>query len=81
MTDADLFQSRAKALGISPRRLAAQTRRALKSARSILEKLALPYAEIDNSVEMNLRDLLRAFDEFESSIADSVKWLEEPLGS
>jgi hypothetical protein len=79
--EADLFQSRARALGISPRTLAARTRRSLASARKTLEALARPYADIDNSVESNLQPLLREFDEFEASITETVKWLEEPLGS
>lgn len=78
--EAEMFQSRAKAIGCSPRTLAARTRRTLKAARVMLEKMALPYDEIDNSVEANLKTLLLAFDEFEKSILETVVWLEEPLG-
>jgi hypothetical protein len=77
----DLFQSRAKALGISPKTLASRTRRSLKAARIILEKLAMPWDEIDNSVESNLAPLLDEFDRFEKSIDESVKWLLDPIGS
>lgn len=81
MSEADLFQSRARALGISPKTLAARTRRSLKVAREIIEKLALPYDEIDNSVEGALAPLLEQFSAFEQSILETVKWLEEPIGS
>lgn len=63
--------------GWTPKRLAAQTRRSLNSARAKLERLAVPWAEIDNSVQYNLDTLLAAFDEFERSLEDSVEWLLE----
>ena len=81
MSDAELFQSRARALGVSPRSLAARTRRSLKSAREIIAKLALPYADIDNSVEGAQRELMAEFDHFEKTIGETVGWLEEPIGS
>ena len=61
----------------TPKRLAAQTRRSLNSARATLERLAVPWAEIDNTVEYNLDTLLAAFDEFERSLEASVEWLLE----
>lgn len=70
---------RAMAGHMTPKRLAANTRRSLNTARSILERLAAPWAEIDNTVEFNLGMLLVAFDEFESDIQGSVEWLLEDV--
>ena len=77
----ELFQSRADAIGIKPKVLAARTRRSLASAKAILEKLALPWADIDNTVESNLAQLLNEFDTFEASLEDTIKWLLDPEGS
>lgn len=63
--------------GWTPKRLAAQTRRSLNSARATLERLAAPWAEIDNGVQSDLDVLLAAFDEFERSLKASVEWLLE----
>lgn len=67
---------------MTPKRLAAQTRRSLNSARATIERLAIPWADIDNSVEVELRDLLEAFDKFEKGVKESVDWLleEAPYG-
>lgn len=78
---ATLFQSRAQAIGIKPKVLAGRTRRSLASAKAILEKLALPWADIDNTVEFNLASVLDEFDKFEASLDDSIKWLLDPEGS
>lgn len=63
--------------GRTPARLAAQTKRSLDNIREQLGKLALPWDEIDNSVDGQLQELLSAFDKFERHVQDSVKWLEE----
>lgn len=62
---------------MTPKRLAAQTRRSLNSARATLERLAVPWAEIDNSVEVSLATLLDAFEDFERDLKGSVEWLLE----
>ena len=62
---------------MTPTRLAAQTRRSLNSARATLERLAVPWAEIDNSVEVSLATLLDAFEDFERDLKGSVEWLLE----
>lgn len=62
----------------TPKRLAAQTKRSLNSARATLERLAVPWAEIDNSVEFEMEVLLAAFEAFEQHIDTSVEWLLEP---
>lgn len=76
-----MFESRAQNLGLvggrSPKAMAARTKRSLVSIRARIEKLALPYAEIDEGVEIQLQDLLVEFDEFENKITETAEWLLE----
>jgi hypothetical protein len=44
-------------------------------------KLAEPWADIDNSVENALRELLGHFDDFETTIKESVEWLNREAGT
>lgn len=76
-----MFPTRAEQLHIKPKVLAARTRKALEHHRQRLTTLALPYADIDNSVEGALDDLLAAFDDFAARINDTVEWLNETADS
>ncbi len=70
---------RAMAGPMSPKKLAAVTRRSLNSARAKLERLAVPWQDIDNSIQGGLDVLLDAFDQFEREILAAVEWLEEEV--
>lgn len=76
-----MFPSRAQNLGIKPKVLAARTMKSIALQRERLTQLALPYAEVDNSVESSLQDLLAAFDTFAAHIKDTTQWLEQQPGS
>jgi hypothetical protein len=73
-----MFPTRAQQIGVKPKVLAARTLKALAHHRQRLTTLALPYADIDNSVEGALDDLLAAFDEFAGRINETIEWLNEP---
>ncbi len=70
---------RAMAGPMTPKKLAAVTRRSLNSARATLERLAIPWQDIDNSIQGSLDTLLDAFDQFEREILAAVEWLEEEV--
>ncbi len=53
-----LFQTRAQAMGIKPKILAARTAKNISFVRERLMKLAEPWADIDNGIEGALSDLL-----------------------
>lgn len=72
-----LFPTRAQSLGIKPKVMLARTKKSLAHHREALTRLALPYADIDNSVESALQDLLAAFDEFEAHVIGTAEWLNE----
>jgi hypothetical protein len=76
-----MFETRAQAIGINPKVLSARTKKALAHHRERLTKLAEPWADIDNSVEGALQDLLSAFDDFSKQIDETVAWLNEEAGS
>jgi len=63
--------------GTTPRALRARTTKAVAEIRSRIEKLAAPYADVDNSVVGAVSDLSRAFDEFERRIHETQQYLEE----
>lgn len=75
-----MFPSRAEAIGIKPRVLLARTKKSLAYHREALSKLALPYADVDNSIAGALDDLLEAFDAFSLHLVETAEWLSEPLG-
>ncbi|HFD16304.1 MAG TPA: hypothetical protein ENJ38_08380 [Rhodospirillales bacterium] len=64
---------------MTPKKLAAVTRRSLNSARAKLEVLAAPWQDIDNSIQGSLDVLLDAFDQFEREVLAAVEWLEEEV--
>lgn len=75
----DLVPTRAQQIGVKPRVLAARTKRSLKSPKKRLIELAVPWDEIDNSIEFELdQTLLPAFEAFEAKVDEAVQWLEEP---
>lgn len=77
----DLFPTRGDLLlpaNVTPRRLAARTKRSLTSIRQRIEALSGPWIEVDGAVEFELESLLDAFDRFERTIDGSVKYLNEP---
>lgn len=80
-TQPTMFPTRAQDLGIKPKVLPARTRKSLAFHREALTKLALPYADIDNSVEGALQDLLTAFDSLEDHVTSTAEWLNEEMGS
>ncbi|MBO3274163.1 hypothetical protein [Pseudomonas schmalbachii] len=72
-----MIESRAQAIGVKPKVLAARTKRSLKSIRTAMEKLAEPWTDIDGSVETAQDELLAALDRFEEHINGTVEWLTE----
>ena len=70
---------RAMAGPMTPKKLAAVTRRSLNSARATLERLAIPWQDVDNSIQGSLDVLLEAFDQFEREVIAAVEWLEEEV--
>jgi hypothetical protein len=76
-----MFETRAQALHIKPKVLAARTRKSLASCREQMMRLAAPWADIDNSVEGALQELLGAFDDFSKQIDETVDWLNQEVGS
>lgn len=76
-----MFPTRAQDLGIKPKVLLARTKTSLAYQREALTQLALPYADVDNSVEGALQDLLAAFDAFEAHVIGTAEWLNEEAGS
>jgi len=41
----------------------------------------MPFADIDNSVEGQLQELLAAFDDFQTHVISTAEWLNEEIGS
>lgn len=77
-----MFESRAQLIlpkGITPKKLKAQTTRSVAAIKKRIEQLSAPYAEIDNSVEGAMHELMAAFEEFEHRINDTQRYLEEGL--
>lgn len=74
------FEPRYKSLlpsGVTPKVLAARSRKAIANIESQIEKLSAPYAEVDNSVEGAVMELSSAFDKFKARILETQKYLEE----
>lgn len=78
---ATMFETRAQALHIKPKVLAARTRKSLASCRDQMTRLSAPWADIDNSVEGALQTLLSAFDDFSRQIDETVEWLNQEVGT
>jgi hypothetical protein len=76
-----LFPTRADNVGVKPKVLLARTRKQLAFHRKRLSELARPYAEIDNSVEGALTQLLSAFDDFQAHVIQTADWLNNEPGS
>lgn len=76
-----MFETRAQAIGVKPKVLAARTFKNIAFIRERLMKLTAPWADVDNSVENALQDLLGQFDAFEQTIRDSVEWLNGEAGT
>ena len=77
-----MFESRAQTLlpsGVTPRVLRGRTMKSVASIKERIDLLALPYAEVDNSVEAAKQHLMAAFEEFERHIIATQKYLEEEL--
>lgn len=72
-----MFPTRAQDLGIKPKVLIARTRKALRFHRTGMTSLALPYADIDNSIEGALQELLAAFEAFEAHVVATAEWLDQ----
>ena len=73
-------KTRAENIGIKPKVLAARTKRSLSSIREKIEKLSMPWMEIDNSVDGALDELIAAFDQFERCIQGSIDYLNDREG-
>lgn len=73
----ELLPTRAQQIGCKPRVLRARTVRALNEIRKRIERLAVPYEDIDSNIELYKQELLAKFDEFEQHIKDAQEWLEE----
>lgn len=76
-----MFPTRAQSLGVKPKVLLARIKKSLAYHREQLTKLALPFADIDNSVEGQLQELLAAFDHFQPHVIATAEWLNEEIGS
>lgn len=63
--------------GMTPKKLAAKTRRKIAFIRQKISELSAPWQDIDNSMASAESDLMAAFDVFEARLNDSVKYLEE----
>ena len=73
-----MFPTRAEQIGVKPKVLRARTLKSLAYHRSGLERLAMPYTDIDNSLESALQDLLQAFDIFQTRVIETADWLNDP---
>lgn len=76
-----MFPTRAQALGVKPKVLLARTKKSLAHHREALTKLALPFADIDNSVCGALAELIAAFDAFQAHVIETAEWLNDEMGS
>lgn len=81
MNQLTMFETRAQAIGISPRTLAARTRRTLTSVRKQIESICVPWEEIDNSVITQAKLLLEACDSFDQHINTTIEWLNQQPGT
>jgi|GEM_PF-6514352 len=77
----DLFPSRAQDLNVKPKVLLARTKKSLNHYRAKLEQLALPYIDVDNSVQWALDELMEHFDDFEKHVIGTAEWLNEQIGT
>ena len=77
----DLFPSRAQDLNVKPKVLLARTKKSLAHHRQALEKIALPYIDVDNSVQWALDELMEHFDDFEKHVIGTAEWLNEQIGT
>lgn len=74
-----MMVTRAKALGIKPEKMAEKVKKVIAKQRNIMAVAAAPYAEIDGSVEVALKNLLAAFDDLTKEMDGSTEWLNEEL--
>ena len=77
-----MFETRAKTLlptGVTPKVLRGRTLRSVSSIKERIDSLALPYADVDTSVEAAKQRLMFAFEEFERHVLETQKYLEESL--
>jgi hypothetical protein len=63
--------------GITPRTLAARSKKAIEEIEKRIDALAEPYADVDNSVEGARQELAAAFDKSKATILDTQRYLEE----
>lgn len=76
-----MFPTRAENVGVKPKVLLARTKKSLTFHKDGLTKLALPYADVDLSVEGAFQDLLAAFDTFEAHVVATAEWLNQEPGT
>ena len=79
MRQTAMFESRAKALDVSSKRLTGKALTVVAGCRKKLEPLAEPFDCIDNSIQVELNVLLEAVDVFARRLQESREWLDEPM--
>lgn len=72
-----LIETRAEAIGVKPKVLAARTKRSLKNIREKITALSAPWEEINDGLRLEVQELLDHLDEFERSVDETVEWLNE----
>jgi hypothetical protein len=72
-----MLRTRAELVGVKPKVLAARIKRRLKTIRSQIEGIGAAFEDIDQMVVNDGDDLLAYFDEYEKTVNESVKWLNE----
>lgn len=69
--------TRAQMLGIRPKAMAERTKSRLATLRERAAALAVPWIDVDGSVQTAADELARAFDAFAAHIDGSVEYLNE----
>jgi len=62
---------------VTPRRLAARTKRNISHVRKKIQQLADPWIDVDSAIEFAVDELLVHLDEFEGRVDESITYLEE----
>jgi len=67
--------------GTTPKTLAARSRKAIAEIEKRIDELAMPYEDIDNTVEGARQELAAAFDKFKRQIMATQNYLEQSEGT
>jgi hypothetical protein len=70
-----MLATRAELIDVKPKVLAARVKRRIRTIRSQIEGIGAAFEDIDQTVVFEGEELLRAFNDYERTVNESVEWL------